>query len=207
MPGCGVGAPGMPSGQNSGPNQTNGNNCTDGGSPSCPKPCYHPVNPNLTLVQANLAFGLIVQLTWQSPTGNPNDLNPCKVTEQLTFSKIPCPPFGYPDLGDAGVLAESGTTVRRGSNGTDVPVPGSACKFQDKHQCPRAAVPPPPTVAGSYTVNQSYDYKCSICGAGWVSFATCVITYKLYQDSQGQWRFNTQVAGPGSPPPSDESYL
>jgi hypothetical protein len=212
MPGCGCSSCASPS--DAGPvsgatdassppaNSADAGTSVDGGSPSCPaKPCHHPVNGTCTLMNKNLNFGLRVKVTWQSPTGNLGDLSSCHVTELITYSKIPNPPFGRPDGSD---LPESGQTQR-------IPalpgIPAPSGQAQDTHQHPRSLVRTP-LVGGSYHVDQSYDYNCTICGSGWVPFARYVITYTLYEnpDKKGEWRFKTVKTGPGGPFESDEKY-
>jgi hypothetical protein len=174
----------------------------DGGSPQCSaKPtCHHPLNGTCSLMNQNLDFGLRVGVTWQSPTGNLADLSACHVTELITYSQIPNPPFARPD---GSTPTESGQTQRIPA---DPGLPASSGRGQDTHRHPRSFIRTP-LVGGSYHVDQSYEYNCSICGCGWVSFVRYVITYKLYQDENTkEWRFLTLKTGPGGPFQSDEKY-
>jgi hypothetical protein len=149
----------------------------------------------------DLDFGLRVKLTWQSPTGSLADLSSCHVTELIIYSKIPNPPFGKPDGRE---LPESGQTQRIPSGpGIDA----SDGVAQDTHRHPRSVIRTP-LVPGSYHVDQSYEYNCSVCGCGWTSFARYVITYTLYENpaKKGEWRVKTTKTGPGGPFESDEKY-
>jgi hypothetical protein len=170
-----------------------------GGPPPCPKVCHHPVNGTCTLMAKNLNFGLKVGVKWESPTGSLSDLSACHVTENITRSAIPNPPFGPPN---GSVMPESGLTKR-------IPaapgVPASNGRGEDTHRLPRSLVRTPP-VAGSYHVDQTYDYDCTICGCGWVPFVTCGITYTVYENpsKKGEWHVKTAKTAPGGPFESDE---
>ena len=170
---------------------------TTGGCAAKPT-CHHPERPTCTLMNKDLDFGLRVKVTWKSPTDSLGDLSSCHVTELITYSNVPNPPFGNPDI------TESGKTQRIPA---DPGLAASSGVAQDTHQHPRARIVTP-LVAGSYHVDQSYEYNCSICGCGWVSFARYVITYTLYENpaKKGEWRFKTVKTGPGGPFESDEKY-
>ncbi len=159
--------------------------------------CHHPTNCTCTLRDTNLDFGLRVGVAWESPTGNAADLSSCHVTELITRSAIPNPPFGP---ADGSTVPDSGQT-RRIPAGDGLP--GSDCAGQDTHQCPRAMLRTPPS-AGSYTVDQAYQYNCSICGCGWTTLASYVISYTVYQKPNNEWWLKTVKTGPGGPFESDE---
>lgn len=171
-------------------------------SEPCPlqkKECHHPVNCTSTLIAKNLDFGLKVKVTWESPTGSLADLGTCNVTEKITYSNMPNPPF---QKSDGSTLKESGQSQRIPSGSG---IAASSGVAQDTHRHPRALVKSPPS-AGSYTVTQTYDYNCSVCGCGWVPFVNYTITYTVYEKKPGEWWFKVEKTGPGGPFVSDEPF-
>ena len=139
-----------------------------------------------------LNFGLQVKVEWKSLTGKLSDLSACSVTENIRYSDIPNPPFV--SIG-GGSLQESGQTRRLPSK---KPLAASAGLMQDTHRHGRPLLAKPPS-AGSYTVDQTYDYQCTACNSGWITFATYKITYSVSPDGAGGWVFETRKTGPGGP--------
>jgi hypothetical protein len=202
MPGCGCGGctspskntPDASSASNTSPQGSSGaSSSTDGGKPPCPKTCHHPINATCTLMAKNLRFGLRVGVTWESPTGNLQDLSSCHITEHITVSVMPNPPFA-PN-------SRSGQTFRIPAGAGIAATSGRA---QDTHTCAGIVS----LVAGGYQVDQTYDYNCSVCGAGWTPFVTYVISYTVYENpaKKGEWSVKTLKTGPGGPFESDEKY-
>jgi hypothetical protein len=159
-------------------------------------PCVHPVKPKSTQIAKDLDFGFRMKVEWESSTGTLSDLRGCFVTEEITYSKIPNPPFGGADGKE---LPESGKTQR-------IPaLPGVKAengKAQDTHRHPRSLVRTPPS-ADKYTVTQTYDYNSPACGGKWIPFANYVITYEIYKKGSDFW-FKSSKTGTDGPFGSDE---
>jgi len=146
--------------------------------------CAHPIDMHLTASRINLQYGMFLTYKWKSSTESMEDLRGCFVTEHITFSKIPNPPFGYPDGRSP---SESGTSQRK------PPEPGMPAEqglSRDEHWTPPqwlfTHVSP-----GKYTVTQTYDYKCSACGDDWIPFAHNLIECEAYQAQDGSMWFKT----------------
>jgi hypothetical protein len=165
-------------------------------APAAPA-CVHPVKPKSTQIAKDLDFGFQMKVEWESSTGKMDDLKGCYITEEITYSKIPNPPFGK---ADGNPLPESGKTQRipalPGVNAED----GIA---GDTHGHPRSLVRSPAS-ADSYTVTQTYDYNSPACGGKWIPFANYVITYKIYK-KDGGFRFSSSKTGTDGPFGSDEA--
>ena len=164
--------------------------------------CAHPNNCTCTLNSTGLSYGLKVDVQWGSDSGNCDHLDKIEVTELITYSAIPNPPFCKADGTD---LDESGQTYRIPST----PISGTAGDegiVSDTHQHPASLISAPPTT-GSYTVTQKYQYRCSRCNSGWVDMATYEIKYEIYDSDSGpgvDLKFKTTKTGPGGPFVSDE---
>jgi len=185
--------PAPPTGSGSGPSGTSGSGSTGGGPPPCKKTCHHPINATCKLMNKGLRFGLRVSVKWESPTGNLHDLSSCHITEHITVSIMPNPPFAKNPRSGQSFRIPSGAGV-----------PASSGRAQDTHTCAGISS----LVAGSYHVDQTYDYSCSVCGSGWTPFVTYVISYEVYENpaKKGEWRVKTLKTGPGGPFESDEKY-
>jgi uncharacterized protein DUF4157 len=159
-------------------------------------PCVHPVKPKSTQIAKDLDFGYRMKVEWGSSTGTMSDLKGCFVTEEITYSKIPNPPFGKADGKE---LPESGKTQR-------IPaLPGLKAETglaQDTHRHPRSLVRTPPS-ADKYTVAQTYDYNSPACGGKWIPFANYTLTYEIYKKGSDFW-FKSGKTGTDGPFGSDE---
>jgi hypothetical protein len=165
--------------------------------PPKPTACAHPVNPKSTQIAKDLDFGLRVRVNWESSTSKLSDLVGVFVTENITYSTIPNPPFGK---ADGKPMPESGQTQRIPSGDGLAAEKGVA---QDTHRHPRGLVRSPAST-GSYTVAQTYDYRGGACGNRWTPFAHYTIKYSIY-DKGGSLRFNTHKVGTDGPFESDEA--
>lgn len=167
---------------------------------AAPPPCHHPINLMCSLMRAGVRYGLVVRVNWESPTGNLGDISNCEISEVVAYSNIPNPPFGP---ADGRQLPQSGKMIRlpRGSG-----IPAENGTTPDSHFLRPAAFRKPPS-AGSYTVNQKYEYCCRVCMSGWVSLTAYVITYTVYEKNPGQWWLKTEKRGPGGPFVADERIV
>jgi hypothetical protein len=134
-----------------------------------------PTNLRLTGIQNNpLGFGFRVAHSWESSSGNLQDLAGGEIREMLTYSTIPNPPYG---LKDGTKVAESGRTNEERSMG-----PLARGSFVDRHRTPREWIQQvPPRAEGSYTVTQTYDYKLA-GSSNWVTFAHYTITSTVFKE-------------------------
>jgi hypothetical protein len=137
---------------------------------------------------AGTSYGFVAIHTWKSTSGNLADLKDCKVSEHIIYSKIPNPPYGLPD---GTPVPESGKDMPRGKE-----LDASLGKHQDTHRAPSEWVSSPPRAEGSFTVTQTYDYKCPGCGDTWIPFAHYVITYKVRKQGEA-WEHLTTKEGSG----------
>jgi hypothetical protein len=152
----------------------------------CDRP--HPVNLHtIGKIAGGNNYGMTVIFTWKSSTESMKDLKGCQESEYISYSAIPNPPFGTPG---GKPVAESGTTMR------GVTHPAEGGKAQDTHRTPSEWISRPPRSEGSYTVTQTYDYKCPECGE-WIVFADYVIKYELKKKGD-EWTFITTKVGGGA---------
>jgi hypothetical protein len=165
--------------------------------------CAHLVDFTCSSGPQNLNYGLKVYLSWQSETGSACDnLDRCDITEWLTYSDIPNPPFCETD---GSKFNKSGTSERF------PPIPilgneGDGIGAADEHRHPATCLTNPPGT-GSYTVDQIYEYRCNRCNSGWQSLATYTITYEIYDADPGEGtnlKFHVQKIGQGKTFSSDE---
>jgi hypothetical protein len=147
----------------------------------------HPTGLVTTGRTGGISYGFKTALTWKSTSGNLADLKDCEVSEHITYSKIPNPPYGLPN---GTPVAESGRAERK------KPFPATAGRLQDTHRAPSEWVGNPPRSEGSFTVTQTYDYKCPGCGGAWIPFAHYVIKYEVRQEA-GEWVHVTTKVGDG----------
>ncbi len=161
--------------------------------------CPHPVNLKTTLASSGRQFGMDVSVQWDSSTGNAADLTGVFLTEHITYSSIPNPPFG---MADGKPVPESGQTQRIPAGDG---APAEVNYGMDSHTWPRALVRSPPS-EGSFTVFQTYDYRGGECGDVWNPFAYYTIEYSIYSPSKNApLRFKTRKSGTDGPFESDEA--
>jgi hypothetical protein len=145
----------------------------------------HPVNLHtIGHLITSLDFGFITIHTWRSSTNKLEDLKDCKMSEFITYSRVPNPPYGGED---GKPVRESGTSERIGDHRADTG------KGQDRHRTPSEWIRKPPS-EGSYTVSQTYDYKCPGCGNEWVPFAHYLITSEVYKQGD-EWKHKMTKVG------------
>jgi hypothetical protein len=125
------------------------------------------------------------------------DLKDVKVSEHIIYSKVPNPPYGLPD---GSAVAESGKDQRGKEDDA------STGKLQDRHRAPSEWVGNPPRGEGSFTVTQTYDFKCPGCGNVWTPFAHYVITYKVRKKGDG-WEHVTTKVGSGEQSGDSEEII
>ena len=157
-------------------------------APAPKKECSAPHPTGLHTIghlEGGQSYGFVTIHTWKSSSGDLAALKDCTMSENITYSKIPNPPYG---LADGQPVAESGTTERSKEK---VPVTG---KGKDTHRAPSEWVGNPPRSEGSFTVTQTYDYKCAGCGNDWVPFAHYLITSKVYKEGD-QWKHKMTKVG------------
>ena len=164
--------------------------------------CAHCIDCKCTLDAKDLAYGLRVKVSWGSNSGNGADLDKCEVTELITYSNIPNPPFCNTDGTD---LKESGKTQRVPT----LPIPGTLGNtgaVEDLHKHPSGLISNPPTT-GFYNVAQAYQFRCLRCNDGWTDMATYSIRYNIYNSTSVppvDLKFIVKKTGPGGPFISDE---
>jgi hypothetical protein len=79
----------------------------------------------------SLNFGFVTVHTWKSSTGTLEDLKKCMMSEYITYSKIPNPPYGtedgkpVPESGRSERIGDHGVTPERGKTGTGLHQNGS----------------------------------------------------------------------------------
>ena len=151
--------------------------------PACTLP--HPTGLITTGRTSGIGYGFKTILTWKSTSGNLADLKDCEVSEHIIYSKIPNPPYGLPS---GTPVAESERKERK------KPFGASLGKLQDTHRAPSEWVGNPPRSEGSFTVTQTYDYKCPGCGDAWIPFAHYVIKYEVRKEG-GEWVHVTTKVG------------
>lgn len=146
----------------------------------------HPIGLHtIGHLEGSLNYGFITIHTWKSSNGDLAALKDCTMTENITYSQIPNPPYGTPG-GKA--VDESGTTERSKEK---VPTTG---KGQDRHRTPSEWIANPPQAEGTYTVTQTYDYKCAGCGDDWVPFAHYLITSRVHKEGD-KWKHKMTKVG------------
>ncbi|NEQ37488.1 MAG: DUF4157 domain-containing protein [Okeania sp. SIO3I5] len=152
----------------------------------------YPTNPSMTK-EANTKYGITIIERWESSNEVFYDLDDVEITENITYSAIPNPPFSLTD--------ESEKTQRISGN-----ITGDHGFMKDTHrERPETLRKLEDITAGSYTVDQTYDYK-GPDNEDWVPFASYQIKYEIYDHDppNEDWYFKVSKTGDHTVTPSDQ---
>ena len=147
--------------------------------------CAHPVNMCFEDLGTppTAHYGTTVKVSWESDSGDVNDLDKCFLKETLfNFQQDDQPPFygSEPD--------------------ESPPVCGNAGEAQDEHGVAWGNVKCYTT--GEQSINQTYKFKCDREQSDYTPIAGVYdIVYEVYE-SDSTWRIKQTISGPSSIGPS-----